>query len=191
MEIGNQIKQHRNRMGISQEELADKIYVTRQTISNWENNKNYPDVKSLLLLGSVFGVSLDDLVKGDMEKMKEQIRTEDIALFRRHSWLYGILLVLSVVLMIPAWWKGNLLTMVLWSILFIGTLIHAFWLERWMKHHDIRTYKEVIAFCEGKHLDEIEQQREYGKRPYQRFVMVLISAVLGGLVGFISVWLLW
>ena len=191
MELGNQIKQHRNRVGLSQEELADKIYVSRQTISNWENDKNYPDVKSLLLLGSVFGVSLDELVKGDMEEMKEQIRVEDIALFRRHSWIYGVLLVLSVVLMIPAWMKGNLVTMVLWSILFIGTLIHAFWLERWMKRHDIQTYKEVVAFCEGKHLDEIEQQREYGKRPYQKFVMVLISAVLGGLVGFISVFLLW
>ena len=68
MELGNQIKQHRNRMGLSQEELADRVYVSRQTISNWENDKNYPDIKSLLLLSSCFGVSLDDLVKGDMKE---------------------------------------------------------------------------------------------------------------------------
>ncbi len=50
MEIGNQIKKYRNEMKLSQDELAQKIFVSRQTISNWENNKNYPDIKSLLLL---------------------------------------------------------------------------------------------------------------------------------------------
>ena len=48
MEIGKQIKKYRTEMKLSQEELAEKIFVSRQTISNWENNKNYPDVKSLL-----------------------------------------------------------------------------------------------------------------------------------------------
>lgn len=191
MELGNQIKQHRNRMGLSQEELADRVYVSRQTISNWENDKNYPDIKSLLLLSSCFGVSLDDLVKGDMKEMKEQIQKEDIRLFRRHSWIYLFLLVVMVVLMPPVWFKGNALVIILWCILFAVTLIHAFWLERWMKHHDIQTYKEVVAFCEGRHLDEIEQQREYGKRPYQKFVMVLISALFGAVIGFVSVFLLW
>ena len=62
MNIGNQIKKYREQLKISQEELADKIFVTRQTISNWENNKNYPDIKSLSLLSYNLNVSLDDLV---------------------------------------------------------------------------------------------------------------------------------
>ena len=70
MEIGEQIKKYRTEMGLSQDRLAEKIFVSRQTISNWENNKNYPDVKSLLLLSCLFNVSLDMLVKGDLEKMK-------------------------------------------------------------------------------------------------------------------------
>ena len=70
MNIGNQIKKYREQLKISQEELADKIFVTRQTISNWENNKNYPDIKSLSLLSYNLNVSLDDLIKGDVEKMK-------------------------------------------------------------------------------------------------------------------------
>lgn len=45
-------------MNLSQEELAEKIYVTRQTISNWENDKSYPDIHSLLLLSSTFHISL-------------------------------------------------------------------------------------------------------------------------------------
>lgn len=62
MELGKQIKKHRQGLNMSQDELADKIYVTRQTISNWENDKNYPDIKSLLLLSSLFDISLDNLV---------------------------------------------------------------------------------------------------------------------------------
>jgi len=82
MEIGRQIKKYRLESGLSQDELAEKIFVTRQTISNWENDKNYPDIKSLLLLSSLFDISLDTLVKGDLEKMKEQIQTEDIKKFK-------------------------------------------------------------------------------------------------------------
>lgn len=53
MELHTQIKKYRTSLNLSQEELAEKIYVTRQTISNWENNKNYPDIYSLLLVTTV------------------------------------------------------------------------------------------------------------------------------------------
>ena len=63
MELSKQIKKYRTEANLSQEELADKIYVSRQTISNWENEKNYPDIKSLVLMSEVFQVSLDNLKK--------------------------------------------------------------------------------------------------------------------------------
>ena len=47
MDISNQIKTRREAMGLSQEQLAEKLYVSRQTISNWERDKTYPDVQSL------------------------------------------------------------------------------------------------------------------------------------------------
>ena len=78
MEIGKQIKKYRSELSLSQEEFADKIYVTRQTVSNWENDKSYPDINSLVLMSEVFGISLDTLVKGDIEEMNEKIKTEDI-----------------------------------------------------------------------------------------------------------------
>ena len=77
MELNEQIKKYRTEMNISQEELAEKIYVTRQSISNWENGKTYPDIHSLLLLSSLFGISLDQLVKGDIEIMKKEIKEAD------------------------------------------------------------------------------------------------------------------
>lgn len=54
MELAGQIKKHRQALGISQEALAEKIYVSRQTISNWETARTYPDVQSLLLLSVAF-----------------------------------------------------------------------------------------------------------------------------------------
>ena len=75
MELGQQLKAHRKELGISQDELAEKIFVSRQSISNWENNKTYPDIHTLLLLAETFSVSLDELIKGDVEEMKEEIKT--------------------------------------------------------------------------------------------------------------------
>ena len=65
MELNKQIKKYRTMMNLSQEELAEKVYVTRQTISNWETGKSYPDIHSLLLLSSLFNVYLDHLIKED------------------------------------------------------------------------------------------------------------------------------
>ena len=67
MELGKQIKKHRQEVQLSQEKLADRVYVSRQTISNWENDKSYPDVNSLVLLSEIFQISLDNLIKGDIE----------------------------------------------------------------------------------------------------------------------------
>ena len=60
MDIGLQIKKFREQQKISQEELALKIFVSRQTISNWETNKSCPDIKSLITLSNIFNVSLDN-----------------------------------------------------------------------------------------------------------------------------------
>ena len=62
MDIGNKIRAYREVRGFSQEELASKIYVSRQTISNWETGKQYPDIQNVLLLSVLFGVSVDELM---------------------------------------------------------------------------------------------------------------------------------
>ena len=50
MLLGNRIKKFREKINISQKELADKVYNSRQTISNWENDKTYPDINSLRII---------------------------------------------------------------------------------------------------------------------------------------------
>lgn len=91
MELGKQIKRYRMEVNLSQEELADKVFVSRQTISNWENDKNYPDINSLVLMSEVFHVSLDHLVKGDLERMKKEIDTQEYAEFQKNGSIFSIL----------------------------------------------------------------------------------------------------
>lgn len=74
MELGSHIKEHRKELGLSQDNLAERIYVSRQTISNWECGRTYPDVQSLLLLSNVFGVTVDSLIKGDVETMAQVMK---------------------------------------------------------------------------------------------------------------------
>ena len=179
MEIGKQIRKYRTERKLSQDDLADRIYVTRQTISNWENDRNYPDIRSLVLLSNVFGVSLDILVKGDLEQMKDEIKTEDIRKFRRDSRIYGILLAGMAVLPMPLLRYLKVVGIAIW-LLWAGIAIWWAWrIERYKKSHDIHTYKEIVAFMEGKRLDELEKHQEIGKRPYQITVLIALTAAVG------------
>ena len=72
MDIGQQIRKYRERDEYSQEYLAEKLYVSRQTISNWENEKSYPDIHNLLVMCELFDISLDDLVRGDLNSNKQE-----------------------------------------------------------------------------------------------------------------------
>lgn len=54
MDIGNQIKKFRTNLQLSQEMVAEKMCVSRQTVSNWETQKSYPDIHRLLQLGALF-----------------------------------------------------------------------------------------------------------------------------------------
>lgn len=63
MEIGSKLKNARNEKGITQEKAAELLGVSRQTISNWENNKSYPDIISVIKMSDIYSVSLDHLLK--------------------------------------------------------------------------------------------------------------------------------
>ncbi|MBQ3257781.1 MAG: helix-turn-helix transcriptional regulator [Oscillospiraceae bacterium] len=181
----NQIKLHRAALNLSQEELAEQVYVTRQTLSNWENGKTYPDINSLLRLSGVFGVTLDELVKGDIPKMKEQIKQSDIIEFKRASYILTVMYLVMVVSALPLWSYLKITGVVIWGIWTAASLLYAFHVEKLKKRHNIQTYKEIQAFMDGKRLDELESAEEKGKRPYQKILLVLGSALLGAVCGFL------
>lgn len=184
MEISRQIKKLRHEANLSQEELAEKIFVTRQTISNWENDKNYPDINSLVLLSTLFGVSLDILVKGDLKEMKKQIDMEDIRKFNRDGAIFGGLLIAVVVSVVPLFLFLDFIGIVLWIVLAAVSMYYAIRIEKQKKTHDVQTYKEILAFSQGKRLDEIVKIREQGKRPYQTILSVIISGLAGFIIAY-------
>lgn len=77
MDIGNQIRERRQRLGLSQDELARKLYVSRVTVSHWETSKTLPDVQSMLILANLFGTTIDELVKGDVDEMREMVERSE------------------------------------------------------------------------------------------------------------------
>ena len=178
MELGGQIKRHRARLGLSQEELAEKIFVTRQSVSNWETGKTYPDLQSLLRLSELFGLSLDELIKGDIEIMKETIDREEIQKMNRWGNLLAVLFLAMVILPVPLLKTldtlGFLLVM---GPLFTVAMAVALRVEKLKKDNDVHTYKEIVAFTEGNRLDEMEKAVERGKRPYQALVAALSAAL--------------
>ena len=78
MEIGVKLKEARIRAGMTQERVAEEIQVTRQTISNWENEKSFPDIVSVIQLSNLDDISLDQLLKEDEEMMEHLDRSTNI-----------------------------------------------------------------------------------------------------------------
>ena len=62
MDFGKQIRQIRKDAKLTQEQMAAKLNVSRQVVSNWENNKNLPDLEMIITISRVFGLSLDQLM---------------------------------------------------------------------------------------------------------------------------------
>ena len=97
MEIGKKLKNARIKAGFTQEKAAEEIGVSRQTISNWENEKSYPDIISVIALSDLYSVSLDELLKGD-QKMTEHL-AESTDVVKSNKKLTGAI-ILNIVLMI-------------------------------------------------------------------------------------------
>lgn len=91
MNIGNNIRQLRKANHLSQEELAQKCNVSRQTISRWESNEVLPDTNNLIILSKLFNVTLDEVVFG--KKKKETNK-------KRLIWEYGLIVVLILSLIL-------------------------------------------------------------------------------------------
>lgn len=185
MELSKQIKKYRVEANLSQEELADKVFVSRQTISNWENDKNYPDIKSLVLMSEIFEVSIDNLIKGDLERMKKEIDAQEYAKFQKDSTIFSVLFITMLIIPVPLVMLLEWFGMALYVCLFGIGMYYAIKVEKYKKKYDIQTYKEIVAFTEGKSLSEIEKAREEAKRPYQKLLLPIGSALLVVIIAFI------
>jgi transcriptional regulator with XRE-family HTH domain len=99
MNVSEKLKLARTDFGLTQESVAEKVNVSRQTIYNWENGKSYPDIASLIALSDVYGVTLDSFVKGDKGMIRHleessggggKVRYVAISIVALASVLFGI-----------------------------------------------------------------------------------------------------
>ena len=131
MDIGSKLKNSRAKAGLTQEAVAEQIGVSRQTLSNCENNKFYPDVMSVIRLSDLYAVSLDELLKEDKGMMKHlEESTNEVKSRQKFAKLIQVLayLVIWAVAIIVFWLGGRVDAMgyslvVFWLVLPVTTFI--------------------------------------------------------------------
>jgi len=95
MNIGKIIKKKRAELNITQEELAKKLNVSRSTISNWEIERNFPDIQILVQISDCLDISLDTLLKGDPNIM-ESFKKDKL----KHKRKIRILYIIAIIFML-------------------------------------------------------------------------------------------
>lgn len=161
MELSRQLKTRREEQGLSQDEVAKAIFVSRQTISNWETDKTYPDVQSLLLLSQLYDTSIDELVRGDAGRIQQVVERDSRKMRLLSYGMIGFsLLAFLFLLGFSLAWpepssfarmsKGNIAGGVTFIVLYAIGFGMAIAIDRLKKKHDIVTYREIDRFLKGE-----------------------------------------
>lgn len=109
MSIGNKIKEARFKCDLTQEEVAESIGVSRQTISNWETSKSLPDVLSIIKISELYKLNLDELLKGDKDMIKKIEKDTHMANISKRMMQYAWLSIIlgTTLLILGRLFKGN------------------------------------------------------------------------------------
>jgi transcriptional regulator with XRE-family HTH domain len=102
MMLANILKQRRTELGLTQSNVASQLHVRRQTVSNWETGKSYPDIPTLVAISKLYKLSLDYMLKGD-ERYMNQVK-KDYQLINQKKdgkWLNRAMLILLGLTLLP------------------------------------------------------------------------------------------
>ncbi|WP_047980262.1 helix-turn-helix domain-containing protein [Ornithinibacillus contaminans] len=100
MEFGEKLKKERTNRGWSQEELAEKLFVSRQSVSKWENGQNYPSIEVLLKVSDLFEVTVDELLRSDDELKEKVINDSKQLAHPKLKFTFDILFVIGLILFV-------------------------------------------------------------------------------------------
>ena len=190
MQVGKQIQHYRKKKNLSQDDLAEIIFVSRQSISNWERGATYPDIQKLLLLSKVFEVSLDKLVKGDLETMKQIIHDQEFMRYQKDEVVFSLLLIGSPIISTPLILYLDGYGIAISCLILAVAIFYALRIEKFKKKHNLRTYRQIVAYEQGRSLSEIEEAEERGKAPYQRIILPILFGLGIGAIALLFYWLL-
>lgn len=192
MELSRQLKTRREEQGLSQDEVAKAIFVSRQTISNWETDKTYPDVQSLLLLSQLYDTSIDELVRGDAGRIQQVVERDSRKMRLLSYGMIGFsLLAFLFLLGFSLAWpepssfarmsKGNIAGGVTFIVLYAIGFGMAIAIDR-LKKHDIVTYREIDRFLKGEIGEEPDSEGLARKHPALGVVVKLLGGAAIGLL---------
>ncbi|RTX75360.1 XRE family transcriptional regulator [Mammaliicoccus sciuri] len=180
MNLSKQIIHLRKEYNLSQEDLAEKVFVSRQSISNWERGKSYPDIESLLLLSNIFDVSLDHLVKGDVNMMKREM---DRKVFDKWTWLMMFFMGLAAILLIPSMMLMGMYGLVVPFVLWLIGMYFAYKVDKFKEVHNIKAYSQIMDYMNGKDVKTIRERTKKDK--FKDRVVAIVTPIIFALIAFI------
>lgn len=180
MELHNRLVDLRKAKSLSQEKLAEKLYVSRQTISNWERGKTYPDIDSLLLIATFFDISLDNLIKGDVDLMKHQVEK---AKMRNWFTVTGLLVfVASLLQPIGRFYKIPNFELI--NYLFILALVYCIYhIYRLSRDNRLNTYSQILTFMSNNQVVDEKSWWSEIKNGFIFIVVLYLLIILGQSLG--------
>lgn len=172
---------YRHQNNLSQEALAKKMYVSRQTISNWETGKTYPDIQNLVLLSNIYQIKVDDLVKDDIDLMQN-----NLSKFKIRELSVGLIAILIAVyasFISIRWLPISIASMLVATFTTLGVLTSITLIKLSNKLH-LQTFKQTMAFLNGKSVEQIKYDQK------RRRHILIISAFIGIFLGSILTYLI-
>ncbi|TDF94410.1 helix-turn-helix domain-containing protein [Paenibacillus piri] len=100
MIFGEKLKSERKNKGWSQEELAEKLFVSRQSVSKWENGQNYPSIEIIIKVSDLFGLTIDELLRSDEELKQKVIKDSKQLAYPKLKFIFDVLFLIGVALLI-------------------------------------------------------------------------------------------
>ena len=173
--FSERLKELRKEKDLTQKEIANKLGVSRVAYTNWENGKSYPDLQNLLLLSDYFKISLDELVKGDVVNMKNELvnKEMDKATYKMLGFL--LLTLLTTPLAKYIGWYFFIPFGIFWAI----SMWYASKVEKLKKSNDLKTFKEILAYMENKEIPHMDEDKRRKKVFSEKIICVFASSIIG------------
>lgn len=100
MNFSERLKSEREKKGWSQAELAEKIHVSRQSVSKWETGKNYPNIEVIIDLSDLFGITIDELLRSDQVLTEKVIQDSKQLAYPKWKLMFDSVFLLGVFLLV-------------------------------------------------------------------------------------------
>ncbi|AUW97416.1 helix-turn-helix domain-containing protein [Streptococcus pluranimalium] len=187
MKIGQHIYQLRTTQNLTQEELASKVYVTRQTVSNWERGYSYPDLQSITKLAHLFDLTVEQLLKDDLSQIERtlKMRTQDYFNTLASELTLAILWFIATTIALFYFFQvdGLIAALIVCSPWLI---LKASQVEKIKLHYNLETYQEISDFMAGK----IKPSALSKDIKRHKMIFKSLHFLLAGILGFLITYFL-